>query len=79
VERPKVVYNDETGKFVLYMHIDSSSYGEAKAGVATGDTVCGSYEYLGSAQPLGHQSRDMGLFKGLFPGHYTWLFLITAC
>lgn len=45
------------------MHIDNTDYSEAKVGVATGDTVCGSYEYLGSWQPLGHQSRDMGLFQ----------------
>ncbi|KAI1362340.1 carbohydrate-binding module family 35 protein [Xylaria arbuscula] len=63
VERPKVIYNDSTGKYVLYMHIDSSSYGEAKVGVATGNSVCGSYTYQGSFQPLGYQSRDMGLFK----------------
>ncbi|KAI1654358.1 carbohydrate-binding module family 35 protein [Daldinia decipiens] len=62
VERPKVVYNAKTGKYVLYMHIDSSSYGEAKVGVATGDSVCGNYTYIQSFQPLGHQSRDMGLF-----------------
>ncbi|KUI72633.1 hypothetical protein VM1G_08505 [Cytospora mali] len=63
VERPKVIYNSSTKKYVLYMHIDSSSYGEAKVGVATGDSVCGSYDYLGSWQPLGHQSRDIGLFQ----------------
>lgn len=45
------------------MHIDSSSYGEAKVGVATGDSVCGTYKYLGSWQPLGYQSRDIGLFQ----------------
>lgn len=43
VERPKVIYNDNTKKYVLYTHIDSSSYGEAKVGVATGDSVCGKY------------------------------------
>lgn len=63
VERPKVVFNRATGKYVLYMHIDSSSYGEAKVGVATGDAVCGAYSYLGSWQPLGFQSRDIGLFQ----------------
>lgn len=62
VERPKVVFNAKTKKYVLYMHIDSSSYGEAKVGVATGDSVCGKYTYLNSFQPLSHQSRDMGLF-----------------
>lgn len=63
VERPKVIYNSSTKKYVLYMHIDSSSYAEAKVGVATGDSVCGKYSYLGSWQPLGYQSRDIGLFK----------------
>lgn len=63
VERPKVIYNDQTSKYVLWMHIDSSDYKEAKTGVASGDSVCGSYEYHGSFQPLGFQSRDMGLFK----------------
>ncbi|KAI8629983.1 carbohydrate-binding module family 35 protein [Xylariaceae sp. FL1651] len=63
VERPKVIYNDSTKKYVLYMHIDSSSYGEAKVGVATGSSVCGAYTYQGSFQPLGFQSRDMNLFK----------------
>ncbi|KAH7030034.1 galactan 1,3-beta-galactosidase [Macrophomina phaseolina] len=63
VERPKVIYNDQTGKYVLWMHIDSSNYGDAKVGVATGSSVCGKYEYLGSWRPLGFQSRDMGLFK----------------
>ncbi|KAK7746390.1 hypothetical protein SLS53_002349 [Cytospora paraplurivora] len=63
LERPKVIYNSSTKKYVLWAHIDSSSYGEAKVGVATGDTVCGKYEYLGSWQPLGHQSRDIGLFQ----------------
>ncbi|KAI1101608.1 carbohydrate-binding module family 35 protein [Jackrogersella minutella] len=63
IERPKVLFNEKTGKYVLYMHVDSSNYGEAKVGVATGDTVCGKYEFLYSFQPLGFQSRDMGLFQ----------------
>ncbi|KAH9209834.1 glycoside hydrolase family 43 protein [Leptodontidium sp. 2 PMI_412] len=63
VERPHVIYNENTKKYVMWMHIDSSNYGEAKAGWATSDTVCGNYNYLGSAQPLGFQSRDLNLFK----------------
>ncbi|KAH6857091.1 glycosyl hydrolase [Chaetomium sp. MPI-CAGE-AT-0009] len=63
VERPKVIYNDRTGKYVLWMHMDSSNYGEARVAVATGDSVCGKYQYIRSFQPLGRESRDMGLFK----------------
>ena len=46
VERPKVLLNEGTGKWVLWMHIDDSSYGEARAGVATSTTICGNYNYL---------------------------------
>lgn len=63
VERPKIIYNDQTRDYVMYMHIDDSNYAEAKVGVATSKSVCGDYAYRGSFQPLGHQSRDMGLFK----------------
>jgi hypothetical protein len=58
----KVIQNS-SGKWVMWMHIDSSNYGEAKVGVATSDSICGTYTYLRSFQPLGFQSRDMGLFK----------------
>lgn len=63
VERPKVIYNKSTKKYVLYMHVEDSGYKEAKVGVAIADTVCGKYEYLGSSQPMGNQSRDMGLYQ----------------
>lgn len=46
VERPHIFYNSATSKYVMWLHIDSSSYGEAKAGVATSSSVCGDYTYL---------------------------------
>jgi hypothetical protein len=46
VERPHILYNDDSSTYVMWMHIDDSSYGEAKAGVATSSTVCGDYTYL---------------------------------
>ncbi|KAL3418078.1 glycosyl hydrolase family 43 protein [Phlyctema vagabunda] len=63
VERPHVIYNDKTSKYVMWMHIDSSNYGEAKAGVATSSSICGDYTYINSVQPLGFQSRDMNVYK----------------
>ena len=41
IERPKVIFNDKTGKYVMWMHVDSSNYSDAQVGVAIGDTVCG--------------------------------------
>jgi hypothetical protein len=63
VERPKVIYNNSTSKYVMWMHIDDTSYQDRRAGVATSSTPCGPYTYLGASGPLGHQSRDLGLFK----------------
>lgn len=63
VERPKVLYNAATRLYVMYLHIDNTSYSEQRVGVATSPTPCGPYSYRGSFQPLGNQSRDIGLFQ----------------
>ncbi|MFF6988766.1 RICIN domain-containing protein [Streptomyces sp. NPDC010273] len=64
IERPKVVYNASTGKFVMWMHKENGvDYSEAKAAVAVSSTVDGSYTYQGSFQPLGDtMSRDITTF-----------------
>jgi beta-xylosidase len=63
IERPKVIYNELTKKFVMWMHIDAKDYSFAHAGVAVSDNPAGPYKYLGSVQPNGQMSRDMTLFK----------------
>jgi hypothetical protein len=63
VERPKVIYNASTSTYVMYMHIDSTNYGDARVGVATSSTPCGPYSYRGSFRPMGNLSRDLGLFQ----------------
>ena len=59
VERPKVLYNSSTGKYVMWLHIWN---GDA-VGYATSSSVCGTYTYLGSSQPLGNESFDIGSFQ----------------
>jgi Glycosyl hydrolases family 43/Ricin-type beta-trefoil lectin domain-like len=83
VERPKVVYNAATHQYVMWMHWENGAgYGEARAAVASSDTVDGDYTYHGSFRPLvdsgvvdhskpGYMSRDCNLFvdddgKGYF-------------
>lgn len=63
IERPKVIYNDHTKKFVMWIHIDKDDYSYAHAGVAISDKPGGPYRYLGSNQPNGQMSRDMTLYK----------------
>lgn len=62
LERPKVIYNKKTGKFVMWMHIDSADYLKACAGVAVCDTPTGEFEYLGSCRPHNAMSRDQTVF-----------------
>jgi hypothetical protein len=63
IERPKVVYNETTKKFVMWMHIDTKDYLSARAGVAVSDNPLGPFKYLGSMQPNGQESRDITLYK----------------
>ena len=62
-ERPKVIFNPATGKYVMWLHLDSPDYTKAAAGVAVSDCVTGPYEYLGSFRPNGCDSRDMTVFQ----------------
>jgi hypothetical protein len=62
-ERPKVIRNPATGQYVMWLHIDSPDYSDARAGVAVSDCVTGPYRYLRSQRPNGLDSRDMTLFQ----------------
>jgi hypothetical protein len=70
IERPHVIYNSLTSQYVMYMHVDNSSYTDRKAGVATCSSVCGSYTYQGSVKPLGHDSLDDTLFQDGTTGYF---------
>lgn len=52
IERPKVIYNKKTGKFVMWFHLElkGQGYGPARAGVAVSDTPAGPYRYLRSGR-----------------------------
>lgn len=62
LERPKVVYNAKTGKFVMWAHVESADYGKAAAGVAVSDSPTGPFTYLGSFRPNNAMSRDQTVF-----------------
>ncbi|MFB3880763.1 MAG: glycoside hydrolase family 43 protein [Armatimonadota bacterium] len=63
VERPKVIHNERTKRYVMWMHIDTSDYQYARTGVAVSESPTGPYEYQGSFRPNGADSRDMTVFK----------------
>lgn len=62
-ERPKVIYNPRTRKFVMWFHYDRSGYGDSRAGVAVADRPEGPFRYLGQHRPVEKSTfRDMNLF-----------------
>ena len=70
-ERPKIIYNDKTGKFVLWCHYvkypgnHGRGTGDADIGLAICDTVNGKYTWLGYSRPIDEYGwvRDMTVYK----------------
>jgi len=54
IERPKVLFNAKTNKYVMWFHLEMKGHGysAARCGVATSDTVTGPYTYLKSFRPV---------------------------
>jgi len=53
LERPKVIFNEKTRKFVMWFHLElkGQDYRAARSGVAMADKVTGPYQYLYSLRP----------------------------
>lgn len=64
IERPKVIFNPRSGKYVMWFHLElkGQGYKAARVGVAVADVVAGPYNYVNSFRPNGFMSRDMTLF-----------------
>jgi hypothetical protein len=62
LERPRVFHDQKHGRYVMYVHLDDSSYKLARVAVLVSNTVDGEYRYLKSFRPLGQESRDIGQF-----------------
>ena len=52
IERPKVIYNKKSGKFVMWFHLElkGQGYGAARAAVAVSDNIAGPYKYISSSR-----------------------------
>ncbi|MBR2443985.1 MAG: family 43 glycosylhydrolase [Clostridia bacterium] len=70
-ERPKIIYNDKTKKYVLWCHFvkypgnHGNNKGECDMGLAVCDTVNGKYTWLGYSKPIDDNGcvRDMTVYK----------------
>lgn len=66
IERPKVIYNRKTGKFVMWFHheLKGKGYAAALTGIAVSDKVTGPYKYLHSLRP------NAGIWPVNFPEEF---------
>ncbi len=78
MERPKVVYNDKTKKFVMLFHLElkGKGYAAARVGFAVSDTPTGPFRFIRSLRPNAGQwpkdfsEKDIKKAKKLNPSDY---------
>jgi beta-xylosidase len=64
IERPKVIYNDKTKQFVMWMHYEyGGNYDMARAAIAYSDNIEKPFTYIKSFRPFGNMARDCTLYK----------------
>jgi len=66
IERPKVIFNKKTGKFVMWFHheLKGQGYKAAMTGVAVSDNITGPYKYVRSLRP------NAGVWPKNFPEEF---------
>jgi hypothetical protein len=52
VERPKVIFNPSTKKFVMWMHLEQGGYRFSRAGIALSDHPAGPFTFLEAIRPI---------------------------
>jgi hypothetical protein len=64
LERPKVIFNAKTGKYVMWFHLElkGQGYKAARSGVAVADAPTGPFTFLKSFRPDNAMARDQTLF-----------------
>ena len=65
-ERPKVLFNNATNEWVMWMHVDDTYQARRLAGVATATSPGGPFVFRHSLLPDGNETVDMTLLQGDF-------------
>lgn len=79
MERPKVIFNAQTRKFVMWFHLELKGQGylAARSAVAVSDTPTGPFRYLGSGRinpgqlPMDMTEAERAVLDTLEATHYT--------
>ena len=79
IERPKVVWNTVTQRFVMWFHLDSIDYRYRYTGVATSPTPNDTFTFVQAFQPDGIPSLDMNLYEDKRDGSVQGAYLVRSC
>lgn len=74
MERPKVIYNKKTGKFVMWFHLElkGQGYNAARTGLAVSNNITGPFEYIRSYRPnAGQWPLNTNIRRDDLPGEDT--------
>ena len=63
IERPKLLYCEKTGQYVVWCHYEGRNYGASEAAVFVSDKVDGPYSLHHAGRPLNIKSRDCNVFQ----------------
>lgn len=64
IERPKVIYNEKTKQFVMWMHYEyGRDYSYARAAVAYSNDIEKPFTFVKSFRPFDNMARDCTLYK----------------
>lgn len=64
VERAKILHNQKTGQFVIWMHYEGqNAYKTAEVGYATCNTIGGDYTFISHFRPMNIDSRDINVYQ----------------
>lgn len=80
LERPKVIYNAKTQKFVMWFHLELKGHGynAARYGVAVSDKVTGPYTFIKSGRPnpgkydIKTTTSNIAELDTMTVSHYKW-------
>ncbi len=64
IERAKILHNQKTGKFVMWMHFEGKNpYSIAEVAYATCNTIGANYTFQSHFRPLDIDSRDINVYQ----------------
>jgi hypothetical protein len=66
IERPKVIFNNRTNQFVMWMHVDDTYQSRRMAGVASSPQASGPFQFEFTQLPDGNETVDMTLLQPVY-------------